>query len=168
MKKLLLTLLFLCALPAARAEERNLLQRTADRNRVREALVTDRRWVPYPAYSDRDGWNALTGSNRDMLIRRGEKGLDFEWKVIRATDYLEYERSGNRKIMENRNNANLKTLTALIVAELAEGEGRFVDQILNGAFHLCEMTSWALSAHVPLQPSRRSLPDSDAHVIALV
>lgn len=168
MKKLLLTLLFVCGLLASRAEERNLLQNAAGRDRVRAAIVTDRSWIPYPAYADRAGWDALTGQNRGSLIRRGEKGLDFEWNVIRATDYLEYERSGNRKVMENRNNANLKTLTDLIVAELAEGEGRFIDQILNGAFHLCEMTSWALSAHTTLQPSRRSLPDRDAHVIALV
>lgn len=168
MKNLLLTLLFAIGTFAVRAEERNLLQHTADRDRVRAALVTGRKWVPYPAYTDRAGWNALTGENREMLTHRGEKGLDFEWKVIRATDYLEFERSGNRKIMEDRNNANLKTLTDLIVAELAEGEGRFIDQIINGAFHLCEMTSWALSAHTKLQHSRRALPEKDDHVIALV
>lgn len=165
---LFLTLLFACGMCAVQAEERNLLQHAADRDQVRAALVADRAWVPYPAYADRRAWDELTGENREMLIRRGEKGLDFDWKVIRATDYLEYERSGNRKIMEDRNNANLKTLADLVVAELAEGEGRFVDQILNGAFHLCEMTSWALSAHTPLQRSHRSLPAKDDHVIALV
>lgn len=168
MKKLFLTLLLACGLLATRAEERNLLRNAADRGVVRASLVTGRKWVPYPAYADRAGWDSLTGSNRGMLIRRGEKGLDFEWNVIRATDYLEYERSGNRKVMENRNNANLKTLADLIVAELAEGEGRFVDQILNGALHLCEMTSWAISAHTRLQSSGRSLPEKDDHVIALV
>lgn len=168
MKNLLLTLLLVCGILAVRAGERNLLQRTADCDGVRAALVTDRRWVPYPLYADRAGWDALTGKHRAMLIRRGEQKLDFEWKVIRATDYLEYERSGNRKIMEDRNNANLKSLTDLVVAELAEGRGRFVDQILNGVFHLCEETSWALSAHTPLQRSRRSLPAKDDHVLALV
>lgn len=168
MKNLFLTLLFACAALAVRAEERNLLQRTADRDCVRETLVADRSWVPYPAYADRAGWDALTGENRAMLIRRGEKGLDYEWKVIRATDYLEFERSGNRKIMEDRNNANVKLLADLVVAELAEGKGRFIDQILNGAFHLCEETSWALSAHTKLQGSRRALPAKDDHVIALV
>ena len=168
MKNLLLTLLLAISTFAVQAEERNLLQHAADCDRVRAALVTDRKWVPYPAYADRRAWNELTGENRGMLIRRGEKGLDFEWKVIRATDYLEFERSGNRKIMEDRNNANLKTLTDLIVAELAEGEGRFIDQIVNGTFHLCEMTSWALSAHTKLQHSSRALPEKDDHVIALV
>ena len=168
MKKLFPMLLLVCGMFAARAEERNLLQQTAGRDRVREVLVADRKWVPYPAYADRKAWDELTGENRDMLIRRGEKGLDFDWKVIRATDYLEFERSGNRKIMEDRNNANLKTLADLVVAELAEGDGRFVDQILNGAFHLCETTSWALSAHTPLQRSHRSLPTDEEPVIALV
>ncbi len=168
MKNLFLTLLLVCGILAVRAGERNLLQRAADREGVRAALVPGRRWVPYPAYADRAGWDALTGEHRATLIRRGERMLDFEWKVIRATDYLEYERSGNRKIMEDRNNANLKGLADLVVAELAEGRGRFVDQILNGAFHLCEETSWALSAHTPLQRSRRALPARDDHVLALV
>jgi hypothetical protein len=35
------------------------------------------------------------------MIARGEKLLDYQWQVVKATDYLEYERSGNRKIMED-------------------------------------------------------------------
>ncbi len=60
--------------------------------------------------------------------------LNYEWKVIRATDYLEYERSGERNIMQNPYEANRKAINALMLAELAEGKGRFIDQLINGAF----------------------------------
>lgn len=53
------------------------------------------------------------------------------------------------------------------MAELAEGKGRFVDQLINGVFNACEMTSWALAAHIIVQPSHRALPAYDYPVIDL-
>ena len=102
----------------------------------------NQKWVPYPAYTDRAGWDELLGTNKENLIRAGEKMLNYEWKVIRATDYLEYERSGERNIMQNPYEANRKAINVLTLAELAEGKGRFIDQLINGAFYSCEMTSW--------------------------
>ena len=58
--------------------------------------------------------------------------LDYKWQVIRATDYLEYERSGERNIMQNPYEANRKAINVLMMAELAEGKGRFIDQLING------------------------------------
>ena len=76
----------------------------------------------------------MLGTNKESLIRAGEKMLNYEWKVIRATDYLEYERSGERNIMQNPYEANRKAINALMLAELAEGKGRFIDQLINGVF----------------------------------
>ena len=59
-------------------------------------------------------------------------------KVIKATDYLEYERTGNRKIMENPNSSNNNAIADLAIAELAEGKGRFIDQLINGIVYSCE------------------------------
>lgn len=168
MKKIIFLMLLLAAAACPRAEERNMLQNLLRKTSLTEVLSADLGWVPYPAYSDRAGWEELTAPVRDVLIKRGERALGYEWQVVRATDYLEYERSGNRRIMEDRNTGNIQSLADLVLAELAEGRGRFIDQIVNGAFHMCEMTSWALSAHTPLQHSRRSLPEKDDHVIALV
>ena len=80
------------------------------------------------------------------------------WKVVKATDYLEFERSGNREIMERPFDDNNQAIVRLMLAELAEGRGRFIDQLINGVFHTCEMTSWALSAHLVTQPTHRALP----------
>lgn len=124
-------------------------------------------WVPYPAYTDRAAWDSLMGPNKQRLIAAGEKFLDYKWKLIPATAYLEYERSGNRKVMEAPYDANRQALNALMLAELAEGKGRFIDQLLNGAYMSCEMNSWVLSAHLPRQSSKRSLPDFREQIIDL-
>lgn len=148
--------------------ERNLLQNSVTKEQLKEALVMNGAWVPYPAYSDREGWNSLLNDeDRQTLIKAGEKMLDYKWQVIRATDYLEYERSGERNIMQNPYEANRKAINVLMMAELAEGKGRFIDQLINGIFFSCEMTSWVLSAHLPRQSTKRSMPDWREQIIDL-
>lgn len=148
--------------------ERNLLQNSVTKEQLKEALVMNGAWVPYPAYSDREGWNSLLNDeDRQTLIKAGEKMLDYKWQVIRATDYLEYERSGERNIMQNPYEANRKAINMLMMAELAEGKGRFIDQLINGVFFSCEMTSWVLSAHLPRQSTKRSMPDWREQIIDL-
>lgn len=148
-------------------EERNLLQKEADLEKVKSVLVMDQKWVPYPDYSDRAGWGQFLGEYKEDYIRKGEAFLDYEWKVVKATDYLEFGRSGNRDIMQIPFNKNNSAIGALFMAEMAEGKGRFVDQIINGVFASCEMTTWALSAHLGLQKIGGCFPDYKEHVIDL-
>lgn len=161
-------LLFIFTTATFAYTERNLLQNSITKEQLKEALVMNCEWVPYPAYSDREGWNSLLcEEDRQTLIKAGERMLDYQWQVIRATDYLEYERSGERNIMQNPYEANRKAINMLMMAELAEGKGRFVDQLINGVFFSCEMTSWVLSAHLPRQSTKRSMPDWREQIIDL-
>ncbi|MGV3761195.1 heparinase II/III domain-containing protein [Parapedobacter sp.] len=169
MKKLFLIAIVLIAAIGTRAsEKRDLLQHAVTETAIKSKLVLDQSWVPYPAYRDRAAWGKLTAPVRTQLITSGEKYLDYAWKVVKATDYIEFEKSGSRTAMEAPFGANCKALSALVMAELCEGKGRFVDQIVNGVWLFTEMTSWALSAHLPgPQASGRSLPDGSGHVIDL-
>ena len=147
--------------------ERNMLQKAAVESTLKNVLVMKQAWVPYPAYTDRAAWDSLMGPNKQRLIEAGEKLLNYKWQLIPATAYLEYERSGNRKVMEVPYDDNRRALNTLMLAELAEGKGRFIDQLLNGAYMSCEMNSWVLSAHLPRQSSKRSLPDFREQIIDL-
>lgn len=167
-KLILLIFTLLCGASTFAYTERNLLQKQADLNYLKDVLVLNQQWVIYPDYSDRDGWDAFLGTFKDDYIRRGEKLLDYQWQVVKATDYLAFERTGDRSIMEKPFGANNNAIASLLMAELAEGKGRFIDQLINGVFHTCEMTSWAPAAHLVIQPSSRSLPTYDYHVIDLV
>lgn len=147
---------------------RNIIQNSTTFEQMKATLVQDRKWVPYPAYADRSGWDKLTGSYKESLISGGEKYLDFEWKVVKAMDYIAFETTGDRKVMEDPLGANNRAIAALFAAELAEGKGRFIPQIVNGVFHICEMTSWSLSAHLAtLSFSRRSLPEKGDNTLEL-
>jgi hypothetical protein len=168
MRKSILSALFLLVFIISHAQEaRNLLQKTATLEQVKASLVDKTAWIKYPAYDNRSGWDALTGTLKTGLIKEGEAMLTYTWKVVTATDYLEYERSGSRLAMENPFGANNTALSRLVLAELAEGKGRFMDQIINGVWFACEMSSWVLSAHQVVQQSRRTLPDYREQIIDL-
>lgn len=123
--------------------------------------------LPYPAYSDREAWEKIAGAAAPALVRKGEELLGYEWKNIPLSAYLEYERTGERYVMQAPFESNRRALNALIVAELVEGRGRFIDQIANGVWYSCNMPSWVLSAHQVRQKSRRALPDTRENIIDL-
>lgn len=154
----LIVFVFLSCIKVAAYTERNFLQHVAAQESLAECLVLNQKWVQYPSYKDREGWSRFLGEYKDEIIKNGESLLGYTWKVVKATDYLEFERSGNREIMELPFDDNNQAIVRLMLAELAEGRGRFIDQLINGVFHTCEMTSWALSAHLVTQPTHRALP----------
>lgn len=168
MNRFLLSVMFFCfSISSYAYEKRDLLQKKATVDQVKTSLVSKETWIKYPAYQNRNGWDAFTGSLKEELIKEGESYLTYTWKVVTASDYLEYERSGSRVAMENPFGANNTALSRLVFAELAEGKGRFMNQIINGVWQTCDMSSWVLSAHLSAQKSKRSLPDYREEIIDL-
>lgn len=124
----------------------------------KEAFVVGGEWFPYPAYSDRDGWNSFFGDSRDEVVKAGELYKDFKWHSLPASCYIAYDKTGDRAPMELKMKENRVALNALIFAELAEGQGRFIPDIIDGVWQFCQYPSWVLSAHQFRQPSRKALP----------
>lgn len=135
-------------LPATQAEEgkRNLLSGTFSQQDVERLLIQDDSWIPFPDYSDRAAWERIPEAKRKNYIAHAERYLNFAWTPVKATEYLEFSRSGNRIIMENPQNARRYALRSLALAELMEGRGRFMDDLVNGVFSFCEQGYWGLSA----------------------
>ena len=169
MKKILTTLYVGVCLLAPSIELSGYILKDAARDvDIKESLVMDWKWVPYPDYKDRQGWDQLLGGYKDKLISVGNNYAGFEWNISKATDYLEYKRTGNRNRQEEKIRKNAEALSRLMVAELAEGKGRYIDDIIDGTFLFCEMTSWAVSAHIGfMQESGMALPDYKESVLAL-
>ena len=87
MKKLLIfTLLLCCTVRALSYTERNYLQKQASVSSLQEVLILNQQWVTYPAYTDRTGWDTFLGSFKNECILRGEKQLNYQWQVVKATD----------------------------------------------------------------------------------
>ena len=130
---LLAALLFLPSLTLL-GEDRHILEGEYERVKSDSLFLVGGDWLPFPDYSDRQGWDAMLGHSKGILVRAGEKYLDYQWQIVPATAYLAYERTGERKIMEDPVSDNRVALNSLMLAELAEGKGRFLDQLVNGVW----------------------------------
>lgn len=144
-----------------------LMDKYQSSTKIRKSFKVGKDWFPLPHYSDRAGWSAVVGRDSAEIVRKGERYLNYQWRVIPATAYLDFERTGNRRSMEGPQGENRGALISLMMAELAEGKGRFIDQLLDGAWLATEQTSWVLAAHQPRQKTNRALPDARERFIDL-
>ncbi len=102
-----------------------------------------------PARTDRAFWDSFP---RETWFADAEAALDYGWPPIKATDWMAYKTTGDRKIMENIHFERRKTLIRFVLAELCENEGRFLPQIVNGLYSICEESYWGVSAHWASDP----------------
>ena len=135
--------------------------------KVRTSLVPREAWKPYPAASDRRAWESLAPEIRTRVIGAGEKALAGAWPIPNATLLLEFARNGNRSNYERELGGRRNRLRDLVVAECAEGKGRFLDEIVNGVWSISEETWWGYPAHLDAQRAGRGLPDVTEPVIDL-
>ena len=102
---------------------------------------------PFPKASMQTSYETLPESLKEKLIQAGEEKLNYSFPVIRATDYMRFKRDGDRAAFEALYFAKRNALNDLIQAECVEHQGRFLDDILNGIYSICEETAWQLPAH---------------------
>ena len=148
-------------------ETRNLLSEGYSMDAIGSNLVYDQSWVTFPSYYDRNSWETLPANIRAQYIEQGEPYLDYQWQYIPASLFLEFTRSGSREVMQIPYRKNRAALEALVMAELMEGQGRFMDKIVDGVFFYCEQTYWGMSAHLSLQEHGSGIPDVNDPTIDL-
>ena len=102
---------------------------------------------PYPKASNRSAWNRIPSSVKTRLIKKGEDFLHFQYPALSATDFMDFVRTGNRERYQERLFNRRLAFNHLVLAECAEHEGRFMDDIVNGFFCICEESAWQLPAH---------------------
>ncbi len=102
--------------------------------------------VLFPKASDRAHWDKR---KKDEFIIRAEDYLNYDWPVAKATDFMAFKLRGERLPQEKFHFARRYAFNSLIIGEIAEYKGRFIPDIVNGLFAICEETFWGLSAHWP-------------------
>jgi hypothetical protein len=146
----------------------NLLQqKCANDVELSKCLVADHSWIQVPDYQNREAWNRVGAKYRSLILEKGEKLLDFTFKTTPATYYLETVRTGNRSLADGFNGEKFTALKNLMMAELVEGKGRFIDKIVDGVFSVCEMTSWSGTSHLSAQKVGIGLPDVEEPIVDL-
>jgi len=153
------------AVPELTNKERNILAKEARIVDLQKVLITDNSWNRLPVYKDRQFWETLPANIRQEYIKNAEGYLTYSWPVVKATDYLEFVRSGDRR--QSAYSACSNALITLVMGELVEGKGRFIDQIINAVWYFSEQTWWGWSAHLYFQKAPGGLPDINEPTVDL-
>ncbi len=125
---------------------------------------------PLPPFADREAWAAVAArpwiaERLPALRERAERLAADGPKRVRATDYLDFFRRGVRDAHE-ASSPNPSDLAILTAVECLEGEGRFMDALLDLSWALAEETSWVMPAHLHAWTDE-PLPDLDLPQIDL-
>lgn len=116
----------------------------------------------FPTIDDRKFWDHFQNDN---CIGIAEAEINYAWPIIKATDFMEFKKSGNRVIMEQIHFDRRNHLVLFAIAELKENKGRFLPALVNGLFTICEESYWGLSAHYILD--KQNIPSPEHHYIDL-
>jgi hypothetical protein len=138
-------------------KERNILAAEAKSIELEKVLITDNTWIKLPDYKNRLFWQNLPAGIRHEYISKAEGYLKYDWPVVKATDYLEFIRSGDRR--QEVYAACSDAINSLVMGEIVEGKGKFMDQIINAVWYFSEQTWWGWSAHLGPQKAGAGLPD---------
>lgn len=163
----LLVCLLLGQATAAKKINHNYLSTLASQQPLQELVQPGADWVDFPSYQDRAAWERLPPTVRAKYIKKGEQYLNYTWPAIPLSSYQDFVRTGDRQVQQRPYNARKQALLSLFFAELMEGEGRFMDQLINGVWTVCEQTYWGISAHLTLQKNGAGVPDINDPTIDL-
>jgi len=106
---------------------------------------------PFPSARDRAAWRRVRDDVGDELvadiIQAAEEELTTPIPPLPASLYLRLARTGSRDEYEAPLFQRRARLGILTLAECLEGEGRFLDPVLDIVWATCEESSWVLPAH---------------------
>lgn len=122
----------------------------------------------FPKASEREPWEKVPKSISKQVIKEAEDYLNYEWPAAKAVRYMDFIKNGNRSEYEKLYHERLKAIGKLILGECIEYKGRFLDEIINAVWCICEQSSWSSPAHNGISKrGKEPLPDIDNPVVTL-
>ncbi len=100
-----------------------------------------------PKADDSFWLDSVPAEMRHSYIAYGEKYLGKQWTALPYSVFSQFRTNGNRVNYEGLNFEKRRHLAALVMAEIMEGKGRFMTDIIDGIGSFCEETWWGIPAH---------------------
>jgi len=137
----------------------NLLSTSHSYPELQDQLLKQEEWKPYPNYNDRIAWEQISDEVKQQYILAAEADVNEPWEILPAIVFMEFAENGNRSNYQAIRNNRRSALRNWVLAECMEGNGRFIDAIINGVWAICEESYWGVPAHLYLQSQGYGLPD---------
>jgi hypothetical protein len=148
------------------AEERNFLTKTYPQPDVARVLLPREQFRPFDD-AIRTGWPQVSDAVKRQYIADAEKLLGTSWGELKATEFMQFKRTGNRSVFEGASFGRRNMLAILVTGEMFENKGRFTDDIVNGIWAICEESWWGVPAHNGYWDNREPLPNLDDSYVDL-
>lgn len=132
---------------------------------LKEIIISKEELYPFPRIGDRKGWEVVTPETKSEWISTADKYLEFTWPTMTADRYLLYNRKGDNITFLKTFFTRRSVLGIFVLAECMEGKGRFLDQIINGIYCICEETTWMTP--FDLSNKKEILPAPDDYIVDL-
>jgi len=139
---------------------------------VEKALVDTGSFAPFPKATNREAWRRVADRVGEKTVtavtENAEAAAAAPIPALPATLWLEVKRTGERDGYEEPNLFRRRLLSDLTLGECLEGEGRFLDALLDVVWAICEESAWVWPAHqVELTDMERPVIDLGACMTAL-
>lgn len=136
--------------------------------KIRKCNEIDR----YPKLKEREKWDGLPEETKKTFIAEAEKYLNYQYPALLAMNYLKLYTEDSRKPYMDPYYSRREVLTKLVIAECIENKGRFMSDIVNGIYLICEETTWLDPAHnltdYAVNTSRKDiLPNRESEMLDL-
>lgn len=158
-KLLLLCILTLSAL-GVRADR--LLTSLYTRQVLEASIVQPQQFAPVPRAASPFWRQTVSVYMRHSYINNGRGYLGKPWTPIPPSVFREYSLNGNRTNYESRSFALRKQLACMVMAEIMQDSGHFIDDIVKGLRFFQQEVWWGVPAHYP-----KPLPDPQLQEVDL-
>jgi hypothetical protein len=160
MKQLIILVSILSVYTLSTAQTpRNYLSGRISYEQLTSILIPYQKWHPYPTICDQEDWNVVPASLKNLYIKDALQYTGKPWEILPAAWFLDFARNGNRSRYEGILFGRRQRLASLVMAEVFENKGNYLDDISNGIWAICEETFWGVPAHLGAQKRNIGLPD---------
>lgn len=129
------------------SQNKQIMSTSYTKDFLKEKLVDFDKFSPVPKYKDSYWQDSIPENMRLSYIKEAEKYIGTKWESLNIILFSEFRENGGRDKYQNFLFSKRNKLLALAMGEIMEGKGRFINDILNGMFSVCEETWWGVHAH---------------------
>lgn len=141
------------------AQGQDLLSGKFLKSELARVLIPQEEWIPFPKLNDRESWSKADQEMMEAYLKKANSYIDYEWAGIPATKSLLIDRTGDRNEYQAISFKRRQILGTMLLAEIYENKGRFIDPIINGVWSICEESFWGVPAHLPKTKEYSGLMD---------
>ncbi len=150
----------------AGVNKRNIMANALKTNNLSEILRGVNNWRADKKKQVLADFQNLPTPVKEELLKDADKYLGYSYPSLLATDYLLFDQKGDRATTDKATSKRLEIIKTLLVAELIDRKGKYLNDLLNGLWLTAEQSAWIGVAHLaPLQKKAKSLPHPEEEVI---